>query len=104
MKKDGKSLVWWVYIVRCRDDSLYTGITTDVKRRFKQHQNATGAKYLKSRSPMELVFQRRIGSKSQALKIEIAIKRFPKTKKLRIINERKYFKDTFGKTPAITKT
>jgi len=79
---------WSIYMVRCRDGSLYTGIATDIERRFAEHQAGTGAKYLRGRAPLKLVFKKRIGSRSLALKIERMIKRLPKDKKERVVNTR----------------
>lgn len=72
---------WHVYIVRCRGGSLYTGIALDVERRIAEHRANKGAKYLRGRGPIELVFQKKIGNKSAALKLEREIKRLPKIKK-----------------------
>ena len=70
---------WSVYLLRCADGSLYTGIATDVSRRLSEHQNGDkGAKYLRGRGPLQLVFHQRIGDRSLATKIEHRIKRFPK--------------------------
>jgi putative endonuclease len=82
--------VWFVYIIRCFDGSLYTGITTDVARRFDEHASgkAKSAKYLRGRSPLELVYKRETGSHSEALSEERRIKRLPKVKKIRLISSR----------------
>ncbi len=72
---------WYVYIIRCRYGSLYTGIATDVERRFVDHQKNTGAKYLRGRGPLTLVFQQPVGRRDLALKVERNIKRLPKQKK-----------------------
>ena len=74
---------WYLYMVRCRDGSLYTGITTDVARRFAEHQGNgdSGAKYLRRRGPLELVFQRKLGSRSLALFVENRIKKLSKARK-----------------------
>jgi len=76
-------------MVRCGDGSLYTGIATDVARRFAQHQKGgpAGSKYLKGRGPLTLVFSMKIGDKSAALKMESRIKRMPKADKERMIAE-----------------
>jgi len=81
---------WFVYIIRCFDGSLYTGITTDVARRFDEHASgkAKSAKYLRGRSPLELVYKRETGSHSEALSEERRIKRLPKVKKIRLISSR----------------
>lgn len=72
---------WHLYMIRCRDNSLYTGIATDVARRLSEHQSGKGAKYLRGRSPMELVFEHRIGERREALRIERRVKKLPKHKK-----------------------
>lgn len=76
---------WSIYIIRCADNSLYTGITTDVNRRFSQHEKGSGAKYLKTRRPFVLVFQQTVGDRSQASKLEYAVKQLPKAKKEQIV-------------------
>ncbi|QDU44351.1 UV DNA damage endonuclease [Symmachiella dynata] len=65
---------WFVYILRCSDGSLYTGITNDLSRRCEQHNNGTASRYTRSRLPVELVYQESQDSKSRALKRELAIK------------------------------
>jgi predicted GIY-YIG superfamily endonuclease len=73
---------WSVYLLRCADGSLYTGIATDVSRRFSEHtQGDKGAKYLRGRGPLELVFHQTIGDRSLALRVEHRVKRFPKAYK-----------------------
>lgn len=72
---------WFVYMIRCRDGSLYTGITTDVARRFAEHQAGKGAKYLRGRAPLTLVFRQQIGSRSAALSAEAAIKKRSRAEK-----------------------
>jgi putative endonuclease len=76
---------WYLYMVRCRDGKLYTGIATDIDRRLADHQVGKGAKYLRGRAPLMLAFKKRIGSRSLALRIERLIKRLPKHKKERIV-------------------
>jgi putative endonuclease len=75
--------IWFLYLIRCKDGSLYTGITTDVKRRFNEHQEGgrKGSKYLRGKAPLEQVLKRKIGSKSLALKVEHIVKRMTKTEK-----------------------
>lgn len=73
---------WSVYLLRCADGSLYTGIATDVSRRLAEHTGGQkGASYLRGRGPLELVFCRKIGDRSLATKIEHRVKRFPKAHK-----------------------
>ncbi len=78
---------WSLYIVRCRDGSLYTGIATDVKRRLEDHRQAggRGAKYLRGRGPLALVLERSVGSRSLALRLESRIKRLGKARKEELV-------------------
>ena len=66
--------IWWLYIVRCADGSLYTGITTDLKRRFAQHVDGSGARYLRGRGPLEMVAHCEAGDRSLASQLEHAFK------------------------------
>ena len=78
---------WFVYMVRCADDSLYTGIATDVERRVGEH-NSTGnlaAKYTRARQPVKLVYSEVAESRSEASKREYHIKRLSKVAKERMI-------------------
>ena len=76
---------WYVYIVRCRDGNLYTGIATDVERRMADHLGNKGAKYLRGRGPLKLVFTKKVGEKGRALKVEHQVKRLPRQKKEALI-------------------
>jgi len=78
---------WYLYIVRCCHGSLYTGIATDVERRFAEHQANKGAKYLRGRGPLKLVFKKQIGKRDLALKAEGLVKKLPKIKKEKLIEE-----------------
>lgn len=78
---------WSLYIIRCNDGSLYTGISTNVDRRLGQHRKGKGSKYLKGRSPLELVFKTEVGSHSDALKAEAIVKKMKKEEKEAIISE-----------------
>jgi putative endonuclease len=75
---------WYLYLVRCRGGSLYTGIATDVDRRLAEHRAGKGAKYLRGRGRLKLVYKQRIGNRAAALKIEMRIKKWPKEKKERL--------------------
>ncbi len=77
--------VWFVYVLRCADGTLYTGITTDVARRTKQHNAGTASRYTRSRCPVKLVYQEPQRSQSLALKRESAIKRLTRRQKLALI-------------------
>ncbi|WP_105101437.1 GIY-YIG nuclease family protein [Microbulbifer pacificus] len=73
---------WFVYMIRTRSGSLYTGITRDVARRFDEHSGSPkGAKALRGRGPLTLEFQRAVADKSEALKLELQIKKWSKARK-----------------------
>lgn len=78
---------WKLYILRCRDGSLYTGITTDVEKRLAAHNAGKGAKYTRSRKPVELVYQEQCDGHSQALRRELEIKALTKEEKLKLIGK-----------------
>ena len=81
---------WYVYIVECSDDTLYTGITTDIGRRLKEHNTSTkGAKYTRTRRPVTLVARRVVSTKSEALKLEYKVKQQNKNKKIKFLMESK---------------
>ncbi len=83
---------WYVYMVRCSDQTIYTGITTDLEKRIKAHNSENGgARYTKSRRPVTLVYARRTGSQSDAAKLEYQIKKMPRKSKILLIEEKKYF-------------
>lgn len=76
---------WYVYILRCGDGTLYTGITDNVPRRLAAHRAGRGAKYTRGRGPLELVYQEAVPDKSAALRREIAIKRLSRPEKEALI-------------------
>jgi len=80
-------LVWCVYILRCADESLYTGITTDLARRLAEHNqdNRLGARYTRARRPVALVYQQACLDRATALREECRIKRLSRTQKQRLI-------------------
>jgi putative endonuclease len=78
---------WYLYIVECNDGTLYTGITTDIKRRIRAHNSGSGAKYTRGRGPVKLMHLRRYTDRSAASKAEYKIKKLKRGKKLRIISE-----------------
>ena len=78
---------WFVYVVRCKDNSLYTGITTDISRRVKEHNTSKrGAKYTRSRRPVRLVHEMKVLNRSEALKLEYKFKQLKKAEKEAIIS------------------
>ena len=80
-------LEYIVYILRCGDGSLYTGITTDLQRRVAVHNSGKGAKYTRSRLPVEPVYWETVPDKPAALRRERAIKALPRAEKLKLIEE-----------------
>ena len=76
---------WHVYIIRCADDTLYTGITKNVDKRIQKHNAGNGAKYTKGRLPVKLVYKQKVGSYSAALKREHQIKSLPRKEKLAML-------------------
>src|SRR3982750_3285505 len=80
---------WFVYMLRCADGSLYTGIAKDVARRCQQHNNGTASKYTRSRLPVELIYHEAHLSQSSALKREAAIKAMDQRGKLTMAKQRK---------------
>jgi len=76
----------FVYLLRCSDNTLYTGITNDLKKRINEHNNSQlWAKYTKSRRPVKLVRSKEVSNRSEATKLEIKIKKLPKTQKESLI-------------------
>lgn len=76
----------YTYMVRCRDGSLYTGWTNDLEKRIQAHNQGMGAKYTKTRRPVELVYYEEYESKIQAMKREYEIKQLPKKKKEEMVS------------------
>ncbi|MEN8152957.1 MAG: GIY-YIG nuclease family protein [Acidobacteriota bacterium] len=86
---------WWLYIIRSKDKSLYTGITLDVSRRFKEHKEGKGSKYLRGRGPLQLVFKIKIGSRGLAQTTESKIKKMTKPEKESLITNPERFNELF---------
>ncbi|MCU0563699.1 MAG: GIY-YIG nuclease family protein [Desulfobacterales bacterium] len=85
MRSKPGSAEWYVYMVRCRDGALYTGIACDVERRFAEHRCGAGSKYLRGRGELHLVFRQLVGSRGRALQVERAVKRLPKRRKEELV-------------------
>ncbi len=77
---------WFVYILECRDKSLYTGITNNIEKRLLAHNTGKGAKYTKARRPVMLKYYELLNSKSSALKREIAIKKLSRNQKIKLLS------------------
>lgn len=83
-----------LYIVRCSGGALYTGIATDVGRRLEEHRNGRrGAKYLRGRGPLELVFAEVAGDRARASLLEYRVKKLPRSEKLALIDGRRDLAD-----------
>jgi putative endonuclease len=77
----------WVYILRCCDETLYTGYTTDLERRLREHNDGEAAKYTRGRTPVDLVHRERFQSRSAALSREHEIKALSRSAKQRLLRE-----------------
>jgi putative endonuclease len=84
--KPDKKKNWLVYMILCSDESLYTGITNDIIRRFEQHKTKKGAKYFYGRQPKKIVFIEQGHDRVTASQREYEIKKFTKEKKIALIN------------------
>ncbi|PYP19705.1 MAG: hypothetical protein DMD53_13520 [Gemmatimonadetes bacterium] len=78
-------VTWTVYLLRCRDGSLYTGITNDLPRRLARHRAGTASAYTRARRPLRLVYTERQPSRSAALRREAALKRLSRAAKLALL-------------------
>jgi putative endonuclease len=90
--------MWFVYVVRCKDRTLYTGVTTDVKRRVEEHNDGRGARYTRSRCPVTLVYRERVTDRSAALRREYEIKRMTAEGKLKLVAKRRVRTSTSRRT------
>ena len=88
--------VWWVYMIRTVDNCLYSGVSTDVARRFREHRagGVRAARYLKTHRPSALVFSQPVGSRSLAQKVEFHMKRLPRCRKDAIIRRKRLVFDS----------
>ena len=90
---------WTVYIIRCDDDSLYTGVTTDLERRFQEHRGQIrGAKYFNGRKPLEVVYTEKGHTRSSAGQREAAIKKFSRNEKMKLIRKAAGCRSTYQTT------
>lgn len=92
-------MVWYVYLARCADDTLYCGIALDVRARLAQHDAGRGARYTRGRGPLTLVARRRCADRGAALRLEAAVKRLPRSAKLALARPRALA--AFARTVAI---
>ncbi|TAL39803.1 MAG: GIY-YIG nuclease family protein [Spirochaetes bacterium] len=82
----GEPAAWTVYVLRCRDGSLYTGITNDLESRMREHLEGKGSRYVRSRLPFKLAYEERAPDRSAALKREAAIKKMDRAGKMGLIS------------------
>lgn len=80
---------WVLYMLRCRDGSLYTGITNNLEKRLEAHRSGKGAKYTRGRGPLELVYTEKCEDKSAALKREVEVKKLSRDEKIQLIGANK---------------
>ncbi len=78
---------WFVYMVRCANDSLYTGITTDIKRRIEEHNKGIGSAYTRSHRPVSLVYEENVKNRSAASIRESELKKLSKQEKEILVNQ-----------------
>ena len=76
---------WFLYILECRDGSLYTGITTDIAKRVAAHNDGTGARFTRGRTPVKLLYCEKQADRSKATKRELEVKRLTRQQKLALI-------------------
>lgn len=81
---------WYVYIARCNDDSLYCGVARDVAERIARHDAGKGARYTRGRGPLVVEAVRKCPSHGDALRLELAVKRLPRTEKERLFDRRRF--------------
>lgn len=87
MTEQNKTSTWWVYLLRCNDNSLYAGVTTDIHRRIDEHNNSKlGAKYTRARRPVSLAYLEQADNKSIACKREYQIRHLTKLKKEQLVS------------------
>lgn len=87
MTEKNKTSTWWVYLLRCNDNSLYAGVTTDINRRVDEHNNSKlGAKYTRARRPVSLAYLEQADNKSIACKREYQIRHLTKLKKEQLVS------------------
>ncbi|HWP97834.1 MAG TPA: GIY-YIG nuclease family protein [Syntrophomonadaceae bacterium] len=80
-------VTWFVYMLQCRDGSIYTGITNELKRRVAEHQNGVGCKYTRGRCPVQLIASRAVSSRSEALSLEWQVKKMDRPGKEKLAGE-----------------
>ncbi|MDO8496184.1 MAG: GIY-YIG nuclease family protein [bacterium] len=85
--------MYYVYLIECKDKTLYTGITTDIQRRFKEHSSGKGGAYTRSKKVVKVLYTEQFETRSRALKREAEIKGWTRIKKLNLIQNKKSYKN-----------
>ncbi len=85
--------MWFLYLIVTKNGYIYTGISTDVDRRFIQHSEGSGAKYLRGKGPLHLAYSYKIGTRSAATKAEIRIKKLSHVEKKKLIEKTRFIED-----------
>ncbi|MBV7316685.1 GIY-YIG nuclease family protein [Shewanella sp. NIFS-20-20] len=88
MSSEAPARVWYLYMLKCANGQLYTGVTTDVERRLSEHQanSVKTARFLRGKGPLQLMYQEVVGSHGDALRREIAVKKLSRSQKLQLID------------------
>ncbi len=81
--------MWHVYVIQCRDNTLYTGITNNLKKRVQKHNSGKGCLYTRGRHPVKLIYSEEYSTRSDALSREACVKRLPRQKKLQLCEKEK---------------
>jgi len=84
-KKKSLTEKWFLYILRCQDNSFYTGVTKDLERRFKMHESGKASRYTRSRRPVEMIYQEAVGTRAEALVRECAVKALTRKQKQKLV-------------------
>lgn len=102
----GKKLAsdWSLYILQCSDGSFYTGITNNIERRLKMHQDGKASRYTRTRRPVEILYSETCGDRSSALIRECEVKEWPRAKKEKLINVGDGSRGKFRKAKGVART
>ena len=94
----GSARPWYLYLLGCADDTTYTGITTDIERRLSEHEDNLnkGAKYLRGKGPLTVVWQAAAGNRSEASRMESRIKRLPRQAKQQLVDGSEHVRQQLG--------
>jgi putative endonuclease len=82
--------MYYAYLLQCSDESIYTGITTDLERRLEQHKSGSASNYTRSRGVQKILYTEKVGERGAALKREAEIKRWPRVRKLALATAKRH--------------